>query len=700
MVLIALPAPKKSENIHQLSIESIENVSKTLGKFTVSELSDFNSFIKKNKNYSVHSITQYLQKYPHNWELLFWFLPYSTHLEMYINNSFSGTYYNQKIVDDILKMNQISLTYTYLNLLNQPELASKNINLYMINLTNRFGSKFSFAGDRFLERLNKFQNLWDDLDWSDIIIGTDLILFLASDLEIDSKEQYNYQFNVYSKKTRRSVGKYPVYFDKDLKYHYQPNENIKISLCHYCRVIDDVLQVLLEKLETIVYDVGSSSNKILTTCEFYQMNAWDQDHVYQVNQLNKSDFVEHNIRKRCHVYLSASKTDIKHDFVKYLNDITLNVSGSKHPKCYICNKYFNRYLVPERYNHHCMECGILEHTKLVENVDLSSLKVYVSGCRIKIGYSTVLRFLRLGSKVIGSTRFPKLAWMNFQKESDFMMWKDRLVIIRADFNSFSDVNRLTAYLAKEKINVLINNACQTIRPSREYLDTLGEAERTLQLEYVKPMNHQLDVVSQPQPPAMDIMLSTDSPQNQLELEIFDGSSIVPYVNAESASINLKLNRYGDIDDIQGKQSTWFKTIDQLDPTEIIEVISINQLVPTLLINQLKPTMTQPAFIINVTAVEGQFNTTSKDSYHPHTNMAKAAINMMIRTMSEEKNPSVLAYAIDPGFVSGVRERTLKTGITPIQSDDGASRVIDPVVEWFKNNKLDPGKYRHYKKDVW
>ncbi len=74
--------------------------------------------------------------------------------------------------------------------------------------------------------------------------------------------------------------------------------------------------------------------------------------------------------------------------------------------------------------------------------------------------------------------------------------------------------------------------------------------------------------------------------------------------------------------------------------------------------------------------------------------------MMIRTMSEEKNPSVLAYAVDPGFVSGVRERTIKTGITPIQSDDGASRVVDPVVKWFLNDKLQPGKYRHYKQDNW
>ena len=109
-----------------------------------------------------------------------------------------------------------------------------------------------------------------------------------------------------------------------------------------------------------------------------------------------------------------------------MNDVHLEAANSKHPKCYICSKHFNPHLVPKRYIHHCFECGLLEEEKRITKADLSSLKVYVSGCRIKIGYSTTLRFLRLGSKVIGSTRFPKLAMMNFQKEPDYEKWKDKI----------------------------------------------------------------------------------------------------------------------------------------------------------------------------------------------------------------------------------------------------------------------------------
>jgi NAD(P)-dependent dehydrogenase (short-subunit alcohol dehydrogenase family) len=700
MVLIALPTPKKSGNQHPVPLRDVCDI---LSSFSVDELNMFYSFIKKNKKFSIVAITQYLQKHPQHWGLLFWFLPYPIHLEMYTNNAFGETYYDEKIVNDILKINKISIASIYINEQEQSQ-RDKLLTQYFVNLTNRSGSNFSFESTRFMQRLDLFKTLFPGLDWTNLVIGTDLILFLASDLEIDSQKKLNYQFNIYSKVNKRALGECPLYFHKNLTYHPQHNENVETTLLHYCHSVEGSFQILLKGLETIVFDL--STEKILTTNEFYQSHKWD-NHVYPTCQFNlqTQTILKYNIRNR-HAYLSALQKEIQHDLCGYMNEIHFEVSHSKHPKCYICCQHFNPYLVLKRYQHHCADCGILEYTKLIEKVDLSNLKVYVSGCRIKIGYSTVLRFLRLGAKVIGSTRFPKLAWLNFQKESDFMIWKDKLTIIKSDFNLYSDVNKLIAYLAKENINVLVNNACQTIRPSKEYLNTLGKAEHTLQLA-IKDNSTSTSTSALENTivdTRTDIAIATNTVSDQLVM--FRGSDIdiVEYSDVQSElslnGINLKLNRYGDIDDIQGRNSTWFKEIDKVDPEEIIEVVTINQLVPTLIINQLKPTMSTPGFIINVTAVEGQFNTTSKDAYHPHTNMAKAAINMMIRTMSEEKNAKVLSYAVDPGFVSGVRERTLRTGVTPIQSDDGASRVVDPVVMWFKSEPLEAGKYRHYKKDSW
>jgi len=681
MVLLSLPSPKQSRVQHPIPLDKL---GETLSQLEHPELVKFAAHVKKmSKTYSIPKISHYLSSNGKKWPLLFWYLPYSIHRDLYLQNSFGTSYYSQEVVEQILKLTNISLLSSFVNNERESESINHQYRL-MTSLSNSYNSRFTFDLERFLVRFEQFKTFFPGSDWTELILGTDLVLFLASDQELSDELEYNLKFKIYSKKVKRMIGHHPIYFDKERSYQSQYNSTQQITLDHYGHLIESSVSVLLNKFEDIIYDASHKKNyEILTLNETFQSEKFFQQDSFPKFVFDPTTLDENQIRRLCHSYQSRVLKPLERKLVNHLNEIHLELSNSKHPKCYICCQHFNPYLSPTRYVHHCLECGLIENGKRVEKADLSSLKVYISGCRIKIGYSTTLRFLRLGSKVIGSTRFPKLAWLNFQKEPDYEEWKDRLVIYETDFKHLDTVSKLIKYLQAEKINVLINNACQTIRPSQTYLKTLGEAESKLELEYTSEAKEDQD-------------LALNLTESEITPLVLSGSEIVPFGDISS----LALNRYHDIDDLQGKNSSWFKEIDQIDPSEIVEVMAINQLVPTLLINQLRPTMSTPGFIINVTAIEGQFNTSAKDAFHPHTNMAKAAVNMMIRTLAEEKNPKILPYAIDPGFVSGVRTRTLKTGITPIQADDGASRIIDPVMAWFKGHKLIPGKYRHYKLEDW
>ena len=93
------------------------------------------------------------------------------------------------------------------------------------------------------------------------------------------------------------------------------------------------------------------------------------------------------------------------------------------------------------------------------------------------------------------------------------------------------------------------------------------------------------------------------------------------------------------------------------------------------------------FIINVSAVEGQFHRNAKTHRHPHTNMAKAALNMMTRTAAlGYRRNDIYMTSVDTGWVSDQRphpmaqyERRVKGFEIPLDYMDGAARIYDPIV---------------------
>ena len=82
-------------------------------------------------------------------------------------------------------------------------------------------------------------------------------------------------------------------------------------------------------------------------------------------------------------------------------------------------------------------------------------------------------------------------------------------------------------------------------------------------------------------------------------------------------------------------NSWVQRVHEVDPLELLEVQLCNVTAPFVLVSRLRPAMAAATarrkYVVNVSAMEGQFARGYKGPGHPHTNMAKAALNMLTRT---------------------------------------------------------------------
>lgn len=99
------------------------------------------------------------------------------------------------------------------------------------------------------------------------------------------------------------------------------------------------------------------------------------------------------------------------------------------------------------------------------------------------------------------------------------------------------------------------------------------------------------------------------------------------------------------------------------------------------------------FVINVSSSEGQFSYENKTIFHPHTNMTKAALNMLTRTSAEEfAGSGIYMNSVDVGWISTgaiepLRKRQAEVGyVPPLDPVDGASRILDPVIQVLTNRQ--------------
>lgn len=370
----------------------------------------------------------------------------------------------------------------------------------------------------------------------------------------------------------------------------------------------------------------------------------------------------------------------------YFDDEPVKQSFSKlqlERNCYACNSKYN--LAHSFYNRLCPLCSGLNYKNRFKEIDLTNRNVILTGGRVKIGYATALKFLRANANLTLTTRFPAIALSQLQKEKDYDQWKNNLKVYGLDLRNLKEVKEFINHYSSENehLDILVNNAAQTIKYTDEYYLSILQSEQKLLKIYksnsLLSMN-KTDVISKK-------MLS------------------------DAKEIKTELNRFGNPIDDRNKNS-WNSTLEEISMTEILEVNLINQISPYLLIKELSPLMKKSnfkyKFIINVTSSEGQFSYDNKTIFHPHTNMTKAALNMLTRTSAKEyQSYNILMSAVDVGWVStgakeDLRKKQFDAGyIPPLDSVDGASRIMHPIIEAIENENLIVGKLiKNYKEEIW
>lgn len=173
--------------------------------------------------------------------------------------------------------------------------------------------------------------------------------------------------------------------------------------------------------------------------------------------------------------------------------------------------------------------------------------------------------------------------------------------------------------------------------------------------------------------------------NLTALALTAGSASMDRVAADIA-----IDAGGLVPDLQDVNS-WTQRVHEVDALEMLEVQLCNQTAPFILISRLRPAMAAATarrkYVVNVSAMEGQFSRKYKGPGHPHTNMAKAALNMLTRTSAEEMltTDGILMTAVDTGWITDERPHPTKMRLAeegfhaPLDLVDGAARVYDPIV---------------------
>jgi NAD(P)-dependent dehydrogenase (short-subunit alcohol dehydrogenase family) len=368
----------------------------------------------------------------------------------------------------------------------------------------------------------------------------------------------------------------------------------------------------------------------------------------------------------------------------------------------------------------CKECGDTNYAKRSQTANLTGRVAYVSGARVKIGYQAAILLLRAGAQVIVSTRFPRDAALRYARERDYAVWKDRLQVYGLDLRHTPSVEAFARHLNNtlERLDFVIHNACQTVRRPTGFYQHLVEAE-------LQPLA-QFQELARPLIASYEAMRSSSAElttgRHTAEQPAF-GLLAAPVLSQvplapEDLNAGQQLFPLGQLDaDLQQVDlravNSWRLALDQVGTVELLEVQLVNAIAPFVLNAKLRPLMTRlrtfDKHIVNVSAMEGQFYRRFKTDKHPHTNMAKAALNMMTRTSAPDyARDGIFMNSVDTGWVTdedaaAIAERkTAETGFhPPLDIVDGAARIVDPIFDGHNTGRHVWGLFlKDYRPTVW
>jgi len=394
--------------------------------------------------------------------------------------------------------------------------------------------------------------------------------------------------------------------------------------------------------------------------------------------------------------------------------------------CYVCKEPYRE--VHHFYDQLCPSCAVLNYAKRTELADLGGRVALLTGGRVKIGYQAGLKLLRSGARLIVTTRFPRDAANRYAAEPDFGDWGDRLEVFGLDLRHTPSVEAFCKEMiaSRPRLDFIVNNACQTVRRPPAFYEHMMAAENAAVHDMPAHVRrlvgayeglrgyHLLPEAGATAPVSAALAERLSAVAGLTHAAQLSQVALLP----DEVEAQTSLFPEGRLDqdlqqiDLRGRNS-WRLLLHEVSAVELLEVHLVNAVAPFIFNARLKPLMLRTPerdkHIVNVSAVEGQFYRRFKTTRHPHTNMAKAALNMMTRTAAADYHADgIHMNSVDTGWVTdedpveiAARKTAEHRFHPPLDIVDGAARIDDPILSGINTGRHVWGQFlKDYRSIDW